>query len=102
MEVLREFLATSTIHGLAHIATSTSTLGKVAWSAIVTLGFSLAVCLIAQSYSRSGERASKLDGVGPVDNRPLTNDLHHLVLNRKYIKTRALREMHPKWGLKTY
>ena len=47
---LRDFLESSTIHGLAHIATAKSKLGRVGWAGIVVACFSIAVIMITSSY----------------------------------------------------
>ena len=46
MEILREFLESSTIHGLAHISTSRSKRAKLAWFLGVLASFSIAIFLI--------------------------------------------------------
>ena len=51
METGREFLESSTIHGLFHISTSKSILAKLCWSLIVMAGFCTAGYLIHNSYS---------------------------------------------------
>ena len=51
MESLREFLESSTIHGLAHISSAPSNLSKAFWFLIVVTGFSFAFCLINSSYT---------------------------------------------------
>ena len=50
MEVAREFLENSTIHGLFHIST-TRRLVRLIWVGVVTAGFSVAAILIQQSFS---------------------------------------------------
>ena len=50
MDSLREFLETSTIHGLAHILSSPSKLSKGFWFFVVCFGFSTAFYLINSSY----------------------------------------------------
>ena len=50
MDVLREFLESSTIHGLTDIASSKSRLGKCLWGLVVVLGFCTAGYLINGSY----------------------------------------------------
>ena len=50
MDVLREFLDNSTIHGLAHISNVSSKTGKALWMAIVIAGFCTAGYLINDSY----------------------------------------------------
>ena len=51
MDSLREFLETSTIHGLSHIASSPSKVSKCLWSLVVVAGFTIAVTLINNSYT---------------------------------------------------
>ena len=51
MNLLNEFLETSTIHGLAYISTAPSTLSKVFWLLVVIFGFSTAFYLINDSYT---------------------------------------------------
>ena len=50
MEVVREFLLSSTVHGLAHIA-ETKQLSRLFWLATVLVGFSSAGFLIQQSFA---------------------------------------------------
>ena len=50
MDIFREFLDTSTIHGLAYINNAPSKTGKELWLIIVILGFCTAGYLIASSY----------------------------------------------------
>ena len=50
MEVAREFLENSTIHGLFHIST-TRRLARLLWVGVVIAGFSVATILIQQSFS---------------------------------------------------
>ena len=51
MDCLREFLESSTIHGLSYIATSRSKVGQVGWTFIVALGFGCAGWLIQSSFT---------------------------------------------------
>ena len=51
MESLKEFLETSTIHGLAHISTAKSKIAKVVWFSIVVFCFFYAIRLIHSSFS---------------------------------------------------
>ena len=51
MNLLNEFLETSTIHGLAYISTAPSKLSKVFWMLVVIFGFSTAFYLINDSYT---------------------------------------------------
>ena len=46
MNILREFLESSTIHGLAHISTSRSKRAKSVWFFCVLVSFSIAIFLI--------------------------------------------------------
>ena len=50
MQILKEFLETSTIHGLAYISNVPSKTGKALWLAIVIAGFYTAGYLINSSY----------------------------------------------------
>ena len=50
MDILREFLDKSTIHGLAHISDVSSKAGKVLWATVVIAGFCTAGFLIQSSY----------------------------------------------------
>lgn len=54
MEILREFLETSTIHGLSRINGSKSVVVKVLWILAVIYGFFTSGLLIHQSYQRWG------------------------------------------------
>ena len=47
--LFREFLETSTIHGLQHIGGESQKLGKLIWVVIVVCGFSIAALLIWDS-----------------------------------------------------
>ena len=47
--LFREFLETSTIHGLQHIGGESQKLGKLIWVVIVACGFSIAALLIWDS-----------------------------------------------------
>ena len=47
---LRDFLSTSTIHGLSHIASAKSLVVQILWLVIVSLGFGFAIHLISASY----------------------------------------------------
>ena len=49
MEVFRQFLEASTIHGLSYIS-STRTLSRVFWTSVVIAGFSSAGVMIYQSF----------------------------------------------------
>ena len=51
MYLLKEFLETSTIHGLAYISTAPSKLSKAFWLLVVIFGFSTAFYLINNSYT---------------------------------------------------
>ena len=50
MEEFKEFLESSTIHGLVYISTSKSRLLRLLWIAIVVTAFSVALKLISNSY----------------------------------------------------
>ena len=51
MEILREFLESSTIHGLVYISSSKSNVTKFLWACVVIAGFTIAGVLINSSYS---------------------------------------------------
>ena len=51
MHTLKEFLETSSIHGLAHISTARSKIAKCAWFVIVVACFCYAISLIHSSFS---------------------------------------------------
>ena len=55
MNAFKDFLESTTIHGLIYISTSRSTLGKLAWSSFVLAGFTLAAYLISSSYMEMQE-----------------------------------------------
>ena len=48
--VIRNFLESSTIHGLVHISTAKSKTARVAWVAIVVACFATAAYMINDSY----------------------------------------------------
>ena len=50
METVKEFLESSTIHGLTYISSAHSRLAKAFWSLVVLTGFSCAIYLINDSY----------------------------------------------------
>ena len=51
MDAFREFLESSTIHGLGYISSSKSHVTKVLWACVVITGFSTAGFLINNSYT---------------------------------------------------
>ena len=51
MESIREFLESSTIHGLSYISTTRTRLSKLLWIAVVVAGFTTAVILIDNNIS---------------------------------------------------
>ena len=51
MDSLKEFLETSTIHGLAYISSAPSKISKGFWFSVVIVGFSSAFFLINDSYN---------------------------------------------------
>ena len=55
MNVFKDFLENSTIHGLVYISTAKSFVAKSLWVIIVALGFGSAVYLIANSYAEWNE-----------------------------------------------
>ena len=50
MEALREFLTSSTIHGLAHLASAHTVAKKIFWVAVIAVSFGAALYLISNSY----------------------------------------------------
>ena len=50
MDIFKEFLESSTIHGLVYISTSKTTVQKTIWSIIVVIAFGSALKLIGNSY----------------------------------------------------
>ena len=48
--IIREFLESSTIHGLVHISTAKSGASRAAWAAIVVACFAVAISMITNSY----------------------------------------------------
>ena len=50
MEILRDFLQTSTIHGLAYISNVPSKTGKALWLTVVIAGFCTAGYFIRDSF----------------------------------------------------
>ena len=50
MEALREFLTSSTIHGLAHLASAHNVAKKIFWVAVIAVSFGAALYLISNSY----------------------------------------------------
>ena len=55
MDILRDFLETSTIHGLAYISNVPSKTGKAVWLTIVIAGFCTAGYLISDSFKEWDE-----------------------------------------------
>ena len=55
MEIWREFLGSSTIHGLSYIDKSKSRVGRLVWTLIVCTGFFTAGLLISNSYKHWDE-----------------------------------------------
>ena len=51
MDVLDQFLANSTIHGLSYIQRSNPTCSRLVWTLVVATGFCLAGLLISSSIS---------------------------------------------------
>ena len=51
MDILREFLETTTIHGLSYISTARSKRAKAAWSLVILVSFCSAAFLISSSYT---------------------------------------------------
>ena len=63
MERLNQFLESSSIHGLNHIAT-TKTFFRLFWVVTVTLGFILAGVLISKSFQRPVSSQHTFDSLG--------------------------------------
>ena len=70
MKPLQEFLSTSTIHGLSHIASAKSWAFKIVWIIVVALGFSAAIYLISNSYTEWTE--------SPVSSTTITRPISEL------------------------
>ena len=71
MDTVREFLETSTIHGLSHISKVESKLGKAAWTIIVFASFISAGYLISGSYKDWGDSpVSATISTHPIANLP--------------------------------
>ena len=50
LTILRDFLESSTIHGLVHISTAKSRIARAVWVAIVAACFAFAIHMIVSSY----------------------------------------------------
>ena len=50
MEGVREFLESSTVHGLNYISTTRNKIGRIFWIAIIFFGFSAAGYLITKAF----------------------------------------------------
>ena len=55
MEVVKEFLESSTIHGLTYISTTKAPISKIFWVGVVIAGFTTAGILIQNSFKSWGE-----------------------------------------------
>ena len=55
MDILKDFLGRSTIHGLSHISSSPSKISKCLWCVVTLAGFTAAGFLIKSSYQAWGE-----------------------------------------------
>ena len=71
MNLGREFLETSTIHGLTHIATARSPLAKIAWVIAVTASFGFSFYQIATSWTEWDKN--------PVSTTIATNPIEDLI-----------------------
>ena len=72
MAILRDFLETSTIHGLAYISNVPSKTGKVIWLTIVVAGFCTSGYLINDSFKEWDETpVSTSISTHPIANLPL-------------------------------
>ena len=68
MESVKEFLESSTVHGLIYISTSRSKLVKLSWFLIVLVCFGIAGYLIGKAYADWDESpASSVITTHPVD-----------------------------------
>ena len=70
MDIFKEFLESSTIHGLVYISTSKTTILKAIWSVIVVIAFSTALKLISNSYVEWN--------IDPVSTSVSTHPIHEL------------------------
>ena len=74
MEVFKEFLESSTIHGLVYISTSKNRLLRLLWIAIVVTAFSVALKLISNSYiDWSQDPVSTSVSTHPIENLVFPN-----------------------------
>ena len=65
---VREFLESSTIHGLAHISTAKTLIARTLWIIIVITSFCVGVSLIVKSY----ESWEKSSFTTTVDTQPIS------------------------------
>ena len=71
---VREFLETSTLHGLVYISKAKSLWGKILWSFSVIVSFSLAGLLIQQSFADwSAHPVSSVISTHPIENLKFPN-----------------------------
>ena len=71
MDILWEFLESSSMHGLSYIASSKSRLGKCIWGLVVVFGFFTAGYLINSSYvDWSNQPVSTSILTEPIENLP--------------------------------
>ena len=50
MDIFKEFLESSTVHGLVYLSTSKTLIQKALWGLIIAIAFSIALKLISNSY----------------------------------------------------
>ena len=71
---VREFLETSTLHGLVYISKAETIWGKILWSISVLVSFSLAGLLIQQSFADwSAHPVSSVISTHPIENLKFPN-----------------------------
>ena len=76
--LFREFLETSTIHGLQHIGGEKQKLAKLVWIVIVVCGFSIAAVLI-------------MDSVKGWEESPVSTSVETLPISEVSINVKALK-----------
>ena len=50
LTVCRDFMESSTVHGLVHVSTAKSKAARIAWASIVVACFAIAFYIITSSY----------------------------------------------------
>ena len=94
MNAFKDFLESTTIHGLIYISTSRSTLGKLAWSSFVLARFSLAAYLISSSYMEMQE--------SPISTSISTHSTSSPVRVAKNLVLTVLLLVHSKYSVLIY